>query len=215
MSSAQRIYLVVYNLVSFIGWSAILVRAAAALATGTPLGGLYAVVGDDLRRVQTLALFEIVHAVLGVVKSPFFTTATQVASRLMIVWVNLYYVTDASVQTSPAFASLILAWGVTELIRYSLYGLAQVDVKPYWLTWLRYSSFLPLYPIGVASECTLIYMSTAAAEAVSPLLKYLFLTIIVVVYPPGLFMLYSFMLRQRRKVLGGGGSGAAKKVKSQ
>ncbi|ORZ33147.1 tyrosine phosphatase-like protein, partial [Catenaria anguillulae PL171] len=210
----QRLYLTVYNLVSFLGWSSILVRAASAvLLTGTPVSGLYALVGADLRRVQTLAVFEILHAVLGVVKSPIMTTATQILSRLLIVWINLHYVTSPVVQHHWAFATLLVAWCTTECIRYSLYGLAQWDIKPAPLTWLRYSSFLPLYPLGVFSECMIIYQSLPAAKEVSPALYYAFWVIIVVVYPPGLFMLYSYMLRQRKKVLGGGAK--AKKVKSQ
>jgi hypothetical protein len=37
--------------------------------------------------------------------------------------------------------------------RYPYYLLGQLGVKaPYWLTWLRYSAFIVLYPIGIVAE---------------------------------------------------------------
>ncbi|KAI9179170.1 hypothetical protein H9P43_005832 [Blastocladiella emersonii ATCC 22665] len=214
MSIYQRGYLVVYNAISFLGWGSILARAALALVNGASPADLYSVVGDDLRYVQTLAVFEIVHAVLGIVKSPIITTATQIASRLLIVWVTLHGVTDAAVQQHWTFLTLIVAWCSTEIVRYSFYGLSQVNVKPYFLVWLRYTSFIPLYPLGVFSECSLIVASLPAAHAYSPALYYALIAILFT-YPPGLYMLYTYMIKQRKKVLGGGSSTAAKKVKSQ
>lgn len=43
-------------------------------------------VSGPLQMVQSLAVMEVVHAVMGLVRSPVFTTAQQVASRLFIVW---------------------------------------------------------------------------------------------------------------------------------
>lgn len=43
-------------------------------------------VGTQTAFVQTFALLEVVHALLGWVRSPLQTTAMQVASRLFLVW---------------------------------------------------------------------------------------------------------------------------------
>jgi hypothetical protein len=37
------------------------------------------------------------------------------------------------------FVLLLLAWTVTEMIRYSMYAIQLVTTPPYLLTWLRYS----------------------------------------------------------------------------
>lgn len=47
---------------------------------------LYGRVGTEVAFVQTFAVFEVVHALLGLVASPLGTTVMQVASRLWIVW---------------------------------------------------------------------------------------------------------------------------------
>ncbi|KAL7748245.1 hypothetical protein RI367_006431 [Sorochytrium milnesiophthora] len=199
-------YLVAYNAVSLVGWSLVFVRAVNELlhrGSGA-YSTMYACIGNDMRLVQTLAVLEIVHAATGIVKSPVMVTGGQVASRLLLVWGILYGFGSAKVQQNYALTTLTLAWSMTEIVRYAFYGLAQLNIRPYLLTWLRYTTFIPLYPLGVWSECTLIYQSLGAAHAVSPVLYYA-LCGILLMYPPGLFNLYTYMLGQRRKVLGGGG----------
>lgn len=39
-----------------------------------------------LQITQTVAILEVVHAAVGLVRSPVFTTAQQVASRIFVVW---------------------------------------------------------------------------------------------------------------------------------
>jgi len=43
-----------------------------------------------------------------------------------------------------------------------------------------------LYPIGISSECTLIYKALGPAGAVNPLFQY-FLIAVLVIYVPGMF----------------------------
>merc|ERR1711865_795447 len=49
------------------------------------------------------------------------------------------------------------AWSITEVIRYSWYALTLLEIKIRPFTLLRYSTFLPLYPIGVYGELALVY----------------------------------------------------------
>lgn len=58
--------------------------------------------------------------------------------------------------------SLLTAWGVTEIIRYSFYAFKQVGDAPAALTWLRYTTFIVLYPLGVSSELALIWLALPA-----------------------------------------------------
>lgn len=48
--------------------------------------GAFAVIGEETKWVQTVAVLEIVHAALGLVRSPVGTTATQVSGRLVLLW---------------------------------------------------------------------------------------------------------------------------------
>ena len=55
--------------------------------------------------------------------------------------------------------SLLLAWGVTEVIRYAFYATKELNCTPYFLTWLRYTTFIVLYPIGVSSELAMVWLA--------------------------------------------------------
>lgn len=52
----------------------------------------------------------------------------------------------------------------------------------------RYNTFYVLYPIGITSECTLIYQALGPAAGIEPLFSY-FLIAVLVIYVPGMFLL--------------------------
>ncbi len=74
----------------------------------------------------------------------------QVASRLFLMWAICWPFPDLN--SSVFYSSMLSAWSLTEVIRYSSYALKQIDAVPGFLNWLRYSAFLVLYPIGISSE---------------------------------------------------------------
>jgi very-long-chain (3R)-3-hydroxyacyl-CoA dehydratase len=57
---------------------------------------------------------------------------------------------------------MVLAWSVTEIIRYSFYAISLFTEVPYSLLYLRYTTFYILYPIGAGSEAFLIYSTLAS-----------------------------------------------------
>ncbi|KAI4147635.1 MAG: hypothetical protein LQ340_005469 [Diploschistes diacapsis] len=154
----QQQYLLIYNLASAILWFSVLVRVLVLI----PLVGyqnVYGGVGDFARWVQTGALLEIVHAALGLVRSPISTTAIQVSSRLILVHA-IVHPFPAHNTTSPFYASMLLAWSATEVIRYSYFVQTIRGADPGVLTWLRYNTFYVLYPVGIASEMANIWLAT-------------------------------------------------------
>jgi very-long-chain (3R)-3-hydroxyacyl-CoA dehydratase len=56
-----------------------------------------------LQTTQSLAALEVVHAGMGLVRSPVFTTAQQVASRLFVVWGILYAVPGVAAKSLTLF----------------------------------------------------------------------------------------------------------------
>lgn len=126
----------------------------------------------------------------------------QVASRILLVWgiVNRY---PDSTSPSPFYSSMLIAWSVTEVIRYgyfvfNLKGSGPQDV-PQFLTWLRYNTFFVLYPMGITSEVVMVWKASLVAG------KYetLGLWAVLAIYVPGAYVLYSHMMAQRRKVARG------------
>ncbi|KZS98280.1 PTPLA-domain-containing protein [Sistotremastrum niveocremeum HHB9708] len=170
---------------------------------------LYGAVGPQTTWVQTFAVLEVVHSLLGFVRSPVQTTAMQVASRLYLVWVVAEHYESA--RSNALFATLLLAWSPTEIIRYSFYALSLVGIEPYPLLWLRYTTFYVLYPLGAGSEAFLNYSTLPGTSPITrrwigknwSLADYtrgaLFL-----IWWPGLYIMYTYMIKQRKKVLGTG-----------
>lgn len=106
----------------------------------------------------------------------------QVSSRFLLVWA----IVDSFpfLALSPVYSSMLFAWSVTEVIRYSYFALTLSGWQPRLLTWLRYNTFFVLYPIGILSECTLVWFATGPAEQYSVWLKR-FLYAVLAIYVPG------------------------------
>ena len=62
---------------------------------------------------------------------------------------------------------MVLAWSVTEIIRYSFYACNLLGKNPYVLLYLRYTTFYILYPLGASSEAFLTYATLPASSPVS------------------------------------------------
>ena len=108
---------------------------------------------------------------------------------------------------------MVLAWSITEIIRYSYYMVSLINLKIGLLTWLRYTLFIILYPLGAGSELLCVYkafpdMSKTSFDIEMPnaynftfRLQYLVI-LIVLSYLPGFPHLYFYMFAQRKKILG-------------
>lgn len=112
----------------------------------------------------------------------------QVASRFLLVWGVLFLYPYLAVEF-PTYSSMLIAWSVTEVIRYSYFALSLAGFTPRILTWLRYNTFFILYPIGIMSECSLIYFAavgpaTNATEYPWTLMPYILYGILAI-YVPG------------------------------
>ncbi|EFJ42903.1 hypothetical protein VOLCADRAFT_83422 [Volvox carteri f. nagariensis] len=239
-------YLFLYNTALVLGWGYCLYLTVETIfIKHGSTADLWKVVETPLKVSQTAAVMEVVHSAVGLVRSPVAITGMQVASRLWIVWgiINLApgEATRGSVMVGPklplpapvgdfqpqlSLTTLLLAWSVTEVIRYGFFAVKEVlGSVPYPVLWLRYTTFIPLYPLGVASELTMVRLALPAIRSSRVgcidmpnsfnfgFDYWLFCLLVVAGYIPGLPQLYLYMLAQRKKVLSGGagsnGSAAA------
>uniref|UniRef100_A0ACD5TS79 Uncharacterized protein n=1 Tax=Avena sativa TaxID=4498 RepID=A0ACD5TS79_AVESA len=156
---ARRIYLSLYNWGAFYGWAHVLYGTASALLLGS--GGheaVYAAVERPLLFVQTAAVVEILHSILGLVRSPVSATLPQILERMYVTWGILWSFPEA--QSHILVTSLILSWSITEVIRYPFFGMREAfGFPPSSLLWLRYNTSLMLYPISMLSEVGLILLA--------------------------------------------------------
>lgn len=114
----------------------------------------------------------------------------QVASRFLLVWAVVYNFPSATARASPAYSSMLVAWSVTEVIRYSYFAMNLALGKvPGFMTWLRYNTFFVLYPMGISSECWLIWKAVGPAQTLGMGLEYVLIGILLV-YIPGIWPLW-------------------------
>ncbi|KAJ6586858.1 PTPLA-domain-containing protein [Mycena vulgaris] len=167
----------------------------------------YSRVGGTVAIVQTCAILEVVHVLLGWVRSPLQTTAMQVASRLWIVW-GIVQQFDVA-RTNPLYTSAVLAWSLTEVVRYSFYASSLLGYEPPILLYLRYTMFYVLYPVGAGSEAFLSYATLPFPSGIPSLKSFLGWSApeyaragLFLVWWPSLYQLYTHMIVQRRKIIG-------------
>ncbi|KAF1933288.1 PTPLA-domain-containing protein [Didymella exigua CBS 183.55] len=220
-SPLKHTYLLAYNAVSAALWVGVLyktvtigtheVQAARkagsffgrndlqSAAAGLASGRVYAELEEHTRLVQSLAGLEVLHSLFGIVRAPLLTTLMQVASRFLLVW-GIAYNFPATTQHSPAYSTMLLAWSFTEVVRYSYFVFTLSGLRvPSPLSFLRYNTFTVLYPLGIASECWLVYQSIPAAQNLDERIPYVLLAILAF-YVPGSYVLFTHMVKQRRRI---------------
>lgn len=210
-SLLRRLYLTLYNWAVFIGWAQVLFLAVRTLKE-SGYQHVYNSVEKPLLLAQTAAVLEILHGLVGLVRSPITATLPQIGSRLYVTWGILYSFPE--MRTHFLVSSLVISWSITEIIRYSFFGTKEaLGFAPSWLMWLRYSTFLLLYPSGISSEVGLIYFSLPYIKKSEMYcvrmpntwnfsFDYFYAAILVLgVYVPGSPHMYSYMLGQRKKAL--------------
>ncbi|KAK7870180.1 hypothetical protein R5R35_012735 [Gryllus longicercus] len=215
-----KTYLFLYNFLQVIGWSYLLLLLIKHY-TSPKKESLWETVKLTVIIFQNAAVLEILHAAFRLVSSNVIITTFQVFSRVMVVCgVLLATPTGAA---SPGLGLALLAWSVTEIIRYMFYALNIVGFVPYLLVWLRYTTFIALYPIGVTGELLCLYAAQSYVAAnqmwsvgMPNFLNFTFsyhyfMLIIMGLYVPLFPQMYLHMFAQRRKVLGGDGASSKKK----
>ncbi|THU95362.1 PTPLA-domain-containing protein [Dendrothele bispora CBS 962.96] len=167
-------------------------------------------VGAVTAFVQSCALLEVAHVLLGWVRSPLQTTVMQVSSRLFLVW-GIVEQFEAT-RSNPLYTSMVFAWSFTEVIRYSFYASNLLGYEPPVLLHLRYTTFYVLYPLGAGSEAFLIYSTLPSSSPVPSWSSWIqgmwkptdyIRAGLFAIWWPGLYIMYTHMIKQRRKVMGG------------
>jgi len=210
-SAVRRIYLAVYNWIVFAGWAQVLYYAILALwSSGHE--AVYSAVERPLQFAQTAAIMEILHGLVGLVRSPVSATLPQIGSRLFLTWGILWSFPETRFHI--LVTTLVISWSITEIIRYSFFGMKEaLGFTPSWLLWLRYSTFMVLYPTGISSEVGLIWIALPYIKASEKYCfrlpnrwnfsyDYYFTSILaLMIYIPGSPHMFTYMLSQRKKAL--------------
>ena len=208
--SIKSVYLILYNFLQLCGWSCFFFKVTNYLINSKSLQEIYSNSHLILECCQYGAFLEIIHSIIGLVKSSIFATSIQIIGRIIIVLILQFF--ESAV--SKGYFLIYFAWSMVEIVRYTYYimNLLQKDFFkfniPYILIWCRYSFFVVLYPIGVSGEMITVW--NAKKDFNKYILyqtdKYTF-TAADLIYPiwifyiPALIYLYGYLFKQRKKVL--------------
>uniref|UniRef100_A0A0D3EJM8 Very-long-chain (3R)-3-hydroxyacyl-CoA dehydratase n=1 Tax=Oryza barthii TaxID=65489 RepID=A0A0D3EJM8_9ORYZ len=143
---------------------------------------------------MALLVAQILHGLVGLVRSPVSSTLPQITGRLFITWGIL--------------------WSFPEVTRYSFYGMKEsFGFTPSWLLWLRYSTFIVCFPVGMVSEVGLVYIVVPFMKASEKYclrmpnkwnfsIKYFYASVFfMVLYAPVYLHLFHYLIVQRKKAL--------------
>jgi very-long-chain (3R)-3-hydroxyacyl-CoA dehydratase len=212
---SSTLYLVAYNFAQVLGWGWILSTMTMHYVAGGDFATLWPKVSLALIYFQCGAALEVVHPLIGLVRTPVATALMQVFSRVNLVFICVEFV---AARQSPFFTLMLVAWSVTEVIRYTFYALELLEMQIYLITWMRYTLFYVLYPTGVTGELVSLYLALrfayervaagnafAVFESLNPYTLCFVIAEVVfaVLYLPGFPKLYFYMIGQRRIKIGG------------
>ncbi|XP_015696228.1 very-long-chain (3R)-3-hydroxyacyl-CoA dehydratase PASTICCINO 2A-like [Oryza brachyantha] len=204
-SVMRSLYLSAYNWVVFIGWVQVFCYMTLELLVNGH-EGVYAAIERPLLFAQTAAIMEILCSIL--VSS----TLPQITGRLFITWGILWSFPET--HSHILVTSLIISWSITEVIRYSFFGMQEsFGFTPSWFVWLRYSTFIICYPVGMVSEVVLIYIAFPFMKASGKYCfrmsnkwnfsfnYFYFSALLMALYVPAFPHLLLYMVAQRKKAL--------------
>ncbi|XP_020363066.1 very-long-chain (3R)-3-hydroxyacyl-CoA dehydratase 1 isoform X2 [Oncorhynchus kisutch] len=202
-------WLTFYNIAMTAGWLVLAMAMMRFYLQKATHKGLYKSIARTLKFFQTVALVEVGHCAIGIVRTSVIVTGVQVCSRIFMVW----FITNSIKQNEESVILFLVVWTLTEITRYSFYTFNLLNHLPYFIKWARYNMFIIMYPLGVAGELLTIYAALPFVRKTGMLSMrlpnkynisfdyYYFLIIVMLSYIPLFPQLFFHMLRQRRKVL--------------
>lgn len=211
----RTVYLVLYNLCQFIGFLYImLVVSIRYYRDGSDsMAGTYESVGNALKFVQILQYLEVMHPLFGYTKGGMLMPFLQITGRNFVLFIMID--AEERMQTKPVIFYLVLMWSTIELVRYPFYITQLLKRNIRLLTWLRYTIWIPLYPLGILCEGIVILrnipyfeeterFTVALPNALNfafhmPTFLKLYLLVLIL---PGTYFMMDYMRKTRQKKLG-------------
>ncbi|XP_058199623.1 uncharacterized protein LOC131314791 isoform X2 [Rhododendron vialii] len=191
MSQLSNLYLFAYNSIQALGWAISISRILSNFVSTKSFSGAYASAGELICLLQTVAFVEVVHGAIGIVPSGVLLPLMQWGGRVHFL--------------------LAIVRRINEVIRYPHYALNCVGSSLSLVTYLRYTAFILLYPMGLAGEMWLMYQALPLIKTKNlyayffaglPITYYDFVKVLLACYPFMWLKLYLHLFKQRKAKLG-------------
>ncbi|KAM7496591.1 hypothetical protein LguiA_021005 [Lonicera macranthoides] len=209
MSQLTKFYLFFYNSLQFFGWAISLSRILINFFSTKSVHGAYASAGELICYLQILEFMEVIHGAIGIVPTGVLLPLMQWGGKTYFLFAIVRQINE--VQELPSVFITFVPWSLIGVIRYPYYALNCFGICPSFITYLRYTAFIVLYPIGVGpGEIWLMYQALpyikkknlyADTFASLPFSFYNFVTVVLVFYPFFWLKLYLHLFKQRQSKL--------------
>ncbi|XP_077591461.1 very-long-chain (3R)-3-hydroxyacyl-CoA dehydratase-like [Stigmatopora nigra] len=154
--SLKTAFLFAYNLVQFLGYSWIFVNMTIRLLMfgQDSVYDTFHTISGVMFFCQILASIEVLNAAFGVVRTGVIPTLIQLFGRNFILFIIFGCLEE--MQNKPVVFFVFYLWSAIEIFRYPFYMLGCFNTEWKTLTWLRYSLWIPLYPLGALAEAVAV-----------------------------------------------------------
>lgn len=211
----KKVYLALYNLVQFVGFTYILTVMGIRYYRDGPnsMEGTYQAVGSAMKFCQLMQFMEIMHPLFGYTKGGVLAPLLQVSGRAFVLFALIE--AEERMQDKPVVFYLFFIWSAIEVVRYPYYISQVYKTDLPVLTWLRYTMWIPLYPLGFLCEGIVMLRNIPYFEETQKFTVSLpnslnfafhFPTLIriylLVLFFPGMYTVMSHMYRSRLRKLG-------------
>lgn len=122
----------------------------------------FRIVGPIMKCSQMLQYLEFLHSLVGYTKGSALFPFLQVTGRNFVLFAIIN--NEPRIQVMPVVFILFLVWASVELIRYPYYIGSLMNKEISLLTWLRYTVWIVLYPLGFLCEGTVLLRSVPFFE---------------------------------------------------
>jgi very-long-chain (3R)-3-hydroxyacyl-CoA dehydratase len=212
----KKVYLILYNLFQFCGFVYILIVMAIRWTRdgADSMAGTYEAVGNAFKFVQLIQYLEVMHPIFGYTKGSALFPFMQISGRAFVLFAMIDF--EPRMTTKPVVFYLFIIWATIEIVRYPYYLTQLLKIEISFLTWLRYSLWIPLYPLGALCEGIIILRNIPYFEETKrlsvampnkwniafhmPTFMYIYILALIV---PGIYFVMAHMQTMRAKKLGG------------
>jgi very-long-chain (3R)-3-hydroxyacyl-CoA dehydratase len=195
----RRHYLTAYNLLSCLAWLCVFIWFWLNFQCEVKLWIW------PLFIVQGMAIFDVFHSLLRIVPAPFFSTFIQFISRMFVT--GVLFIAQYLWPLGNAWpvwlgtAVIFIVWPAAEVIRFGYYLRPSKGGWTHWLTWLRYSAFVVLYPTGVFAESLVMAFTAYFAYQAGGKQWMWWIIFVFICYALFFPKLYMYLWNQRKKIL--------------
>lgn len=210
----KKVYLILYNLFQLVGFTYTLIVMGIRYYRDGPdsMAGTYESIGNAFKFIHLMQYLEVMHPIFGYTKGGALVPFMQISGRNFILFAMLEF--EPRMTTKPVVFYLFIVWASIEVVRYPYYLSQLFKFEMELLTWLRYSLWIPLYPLGVFCEGIIVLRNIPYFEETGnlsiampnklnwtfhmPTFLYLYLTFLLL---PGIIFMMTHMQKVRTKKL--------------